>query len=47
MTAAVERYWAAEYTFINPRGERVTRDARLANLRAGRTALDSIACMTC
>ena len=28
-----ERYWAAEYVFINPRGERVSRDARIATLR--------------
>lgn len=40
--AAVEKFWAAEYTFINPRGERVTRAGRLANLRAQRTALDSL-----
>jgi ketosteroid isomerase-like protein len=42
-SAAVEKFWATEYTFINPRGERVTRAGRLANLRAGRTALDSLA----
>lgn len=41
-SAAVEKFWATEYTFINPRGERVTRAGRLANLRAGRTALDSL-----
>ena len=41
--AAVERFWAAEFTFVNPRGERVTRAERLANLRAGRTAFDSLA----
>jgi ketosteroid isomerase-like protein len=41
--AAVERFWAAEYVFINPRGERVSRDARVANLRAKRTSLDSVA----
>jgi ketosteroid isomerase-like protein len=41
--AAVEQFWAPEYTFVNPRGERVTRAARLANLRAGRTAFDSLA----
>ena len=40
--AAVEPFWAPEYTFVNPRGERLTRDARLANLRAGRTAFDSL-----
>jgi ketosteroid isomerase-like protein len=38
--AAVERFWAEEYTFINPRGERLTRADRIANLRSGQTALD-------
>jgi ketosteroid isomerase-like protein len=41
--AAVEQFWAPEYTFVNPRGERVTRAARLANLRATRTVFDSLA----
>jgi ketosteroid isomerase-like protein len=41
--AAVEQFWAPEYTFVNPRGERVTRAARLANLRATRTSFDSLA----
>ena len=41
--AAVERFWASEYTFVNPRGERLTRAARVANLRTKRTALDSLA----
>ena len=40
--AAVEKFWASEYTFINPRGERVTRADRVANLRNQRTALDSL-----
>ena len=40
---AAERFWATEYVFINPRGERVTRDARIANLREKRTSLDSVA----
>ena len=31
--AAVEKVWASEYTFVNPRGERVTRADRVANLR--------------
>ncbi len=39
---AAERFWAAEYVFINPRGERVSRDARIANLREKRTSLDSV-----
>ena len=38
-----ERFWAAEYVFINPRGERLSRDARIANLRERRTSLDSLA----
>ena len=41
-TAAVMRVWAKEYSFINPRGEMLRRDDRLANLRAGRTAFDSL-----
>jgi len=41
--AAVEQFWAAEYVFINPRGERVSRDARIANLRGKRTSFDSLA----
>lgn len=41
--AAVEEFWASDYTFVNPRGERLTRAARLANLRAARTAFDSLA----
>jgi uncharacterized protein (TIGR02246 family) len=41
--AAVEQFWAPEYTFVNPRGERLSRADRLANLRAKRTAFDSLA----
>ena len=40
--AAAEKFWAAEYTFINPRGDRLTRADRVANLRTGRTNLDSL-----
>ena len=40
--ATAQQYWAAEYVFINPRGERLSRDARVANLRERRTSLDSI-----
>ena len=40
--AAAEKFWAAEYVFINPRGERLTRDARIANLRERKTSLDSL-----
>ena len=41
--AAAERFWADEYVFINPRGERVSRDARIANLREKRTSFGSLA----
>jgi ketosteroid isomerase-like protein len=41
--AALDKVWAAEYTFVNPRGERLTRDDRLANQRTGRTLFDSLA----
>lgn len=41
--SAAQQFWAAEYIFVNPRGERVSRDARIANLRERRTSLDSIA----
>jgi|tagenome__1003787_1003787.scaffolds.fasta_scaffold20851287_2 ketosteroid isomerase-like protein len=40
---ALERFWAPEYSFVNPRGQRVTREERLANVRSGRTAFDSLA----
>ena len=40
---AAERVWTEEYTFVNPRGERLTRADRIKNLRTGRTALTSIA----
>ena len=41
--AAVEQFYATEYTFVNPRGDRLTRADRLANLGEGRTAFDSLA----
>ena len=40
--AAVGEFFAPEYTFVNARGERLTRADRLANLRTGRTAVDSV-----
>jgi ketosteroid isomerase-like protein len=40
---AAGRFWADEYIFVNPRGERLTREDRLANLRASRTSFDSLA----
>lgn len=41
--AAVEQFWAPEYIFVNPRGERLTRADRIANFRAARTRFDSLA----
>ncbi len=40
---AVGRFFAPEYTFVNARGQRLTRAARLANVKSGRTAFDSLA----
>jgi len=40
---AAGRFWADEYVFVNPRGERLSRAARIANLREKRTALDTVA----
>lgn len=42
-TTAVGRFWAEEYTFVNPSGARLTRAERMANLLSGRTTFDSIA----
>ena len=42
-TDAAAQFWAAEYVFINPRGERLSRDQRLANLREQRTSLGALA----
>lgn len=41
--AAAGRFWAPEFIFVNPRGERLTREDRLANLRASRTKFDTLA----
>ena len=41
--AAAEQFWAPEYIFINPRGERLTRADRIANFRGARTRFDSLA----
>jgi len=40
---AVGRFFAPEYTFVNARGQRLTRAERLANVKSGRTAFDSLA----
>jgi ketosteroid isomerase-like protein len=39
---AAQRFWATEFTFVNPNGERLTRADRIANLRSGRTTFDSL-----
>ena len=41
-TAALERIWADDYTFINASGMVVTKAERLANLKSGATSLDTI-----
>ena len=40
--AALEKIWADDYVFVNASGEVVTKEQRLANLKSGATALDSI-----
>jgi ketosteroid isomerase-like protein len=37
------QFFAPEYTFVNARGQRLTRAERLANVTSGRTAFDSLA----
>src|SRR2546423_12928466 len=41
-TAALERIWADDYTFINASGVVVTKAERLAKLKSGATNLDTI-----
>jgi ketosteroid isomerase-like protein len=41
-SAALERIWADDYTFINASGALLTKAQRLANLKSGSTTLDSI-----
>jgi len=41
--AAGAQFWTPDYIFVNPRGERLTRAERVANVRAARTAFDSLA----
>jgi uncharacterized protein (TIGR02246 family) len=40
--AALDRIWADDYTFINPMGQLVTKQQRLANLTSGATAFGAI-----
>ena len=39
---ALERFWSEDYTFINPRGEMLTRADRLKNVQTGQTAFNSL-----
>ncbi|MFL5518028.1 MAG: nuclear transport factor 2 family protein [Gemmatimonadales bacterium] len=41
--AAVDKFWADEYIFVNPTGQRLTKAARMANPRASRTTFDTVA----
>jgi ketosteroid isomerase-like protein len=41
-TAALDRMWADDYTFINASGAVVTKAERLANLKSGATNLGTI-----
>ena len=41
-TAALERIWADDYTFINGQGAVLTKAERLANAKSGATKLETI-----
>jgi uncharacterized protein (TIGR02246 family) len=41
-TAALEQIWADDLTFVNPRGEVLTRQQRLENIKTGSTAFKSV-----
>lgn len=41
-TAALDKIWAEDYSFINPRGELVTKAQRLENVKSGATAFEDI-----
>jgi ketosteroid isomerase-like protein len=40
--AALEKIWAGDYIFVNASGDVLTKAQRLANVKSGATALDSI-----
>jgi ketosteroid isomerase-like protein len=40
--AALEKIWADDYVFVNASGDVLTKEQRLANIKSGATALDSI-----
>jgi ketosteroid isomerase-like protein len=39
---ALDKIWADDYTFINPRGELLTKAQRIANAKSGATAFEDI-----
>jgi ketosteroid isomerase-like protein len=41
-TAALDKIWASDYTFVNPRGALVTKAERMANIKSGATEFKSI-----
>jgi ketosteroid isomerase-like protein len=42
--AALERLWADEFTFVNPRGQVLSKADRLENVRSGATAFKTLTC---
>src|SRR6266568_6902727 len=40
--AALDKIWADDYTFINPKGDLVTKAERLANVKSGATEFQNI-----
>ena len=42
--AALERLWAEEFVFVNPRGQVLSKADRLENIRSGKTAFKSLTC---
>jgi ketosteroid isomerase-like protein len=41
-TAALDKIWADDYMFINPRGELLTKAQRMANAKSGATTFEDI-----
>ena len=39
---ALDKIWASDYTFINPRGELVTKAQRMENIKSGATEFQAI-----
>ena len=42
--AALERLWADEFTFVNPRGQVLSKADRLTNVRTGATEFKTLTC---